>query len=77
MCRALEDPDQLTADQRIRELAALLAEGVRRARPRATLTPEIAPVSEESTARRLEFSVPSRPDGSEAVDVPPRTESAS
>ena len=77
MCPAPEDAEQLTPDQRIRELAALLAEGVRRARPRAALTPEIAPVSEESTARRFEFSVPSRPDRSEAVDVPPRTESAS
>ena len=77
MLPALEDPEQLTAEERIRELAALLAEGVRRARPRATLTPEIAPVSEESSASRLEFSVPSRPDGSEAVDNPPRTESAS
>ena len=77
MLPALEVPEQLTAEERIRELAALLAEGVRRARPRAAVTPEIAPVSEESTARRLEFSVPPRPDGSEAVDVPPRTESAS
>ena len=74
MLPALEDPEQLTAEERIRELAALLAEGVRRARPRSALTPENGPESRPSC---LEFSVPTRPDGSEAVDNPPRTESAS
>ena len=77
MLPALEDPDQLTADERIRDLAAILAQGVRRSRPRATLTPENGPVSEESSPRCLEFPTRSRPDGSEAVDVPPETESAS
>jgi len=40
MLPALEAPEQLTAYERIRRLAALLAEGVRRARPMSALTPE-------------------------------------
>jgi len=64
MCLAPEDEASLTPDERIHEIAAILAEGVRRARHGATSPPEIDAHLPESDASGLEVCSPSGPDGS-------------
>ena len=50
MCLAPEDEASLTPDERIHEIAAILAEGVRRARHGATSPPENDALLPKSTA---------------------------
>ena len=64
------DPTNLTPHQRMRELSAILASGIRRTRTRAQVTPdpafdasEISPNEREISQYGLEFPSPSRPDG--------------
>lgn len=64
------DPTNLTPHQRLRELSAILASGIRRNRTKATVTPdsafdasEISPNERESSQNGLEFVERSRPDG--------------
>jgi hypothetical protein len=77
MRAALIDPQELTPEQRLDELAALLAEGARRWAREATLGQDLGQVSEESAATGLELSKTTRPDGSVRGLRPLETESRS
>jgi len=63
MCLALDDDASLSPDQRLREVAAILAYGLRRLGHGAALTPENHALSRDS-ATGLEDCAPSGPDGS-------------
>ncbi len=64
------DPTNLTPHQRLRELSAILASGIRRSRTNTPVAPdsafdasEISPNERKSSQNGLEFHSPSRPDG--------------
>ena len=58
-----DDPSFLTPHQRLRELAAILAQGVGRLRHRPAQDAESARISPESSPTGLEVSATSCPDG--------------
>ena len=63
MCPALEDDASLSPDQRLRDVAAILAHGLRRLGHGAALSPDNDALSRDS-ATGLEDCAPSGPDGS-------------
>lgn len=63
MCPALDDDASLSADQRLRDVAAILAHGLRRLGHGAALPPDNDAPSRDFTTG-LEDHAPSGPDGS-------------
>lgn len=60
---APDDEASLTPDERLREIAAILADGVRRLGHGAAISPENDALLPESLATGLEVCSPSGPDG--------------
>ena len=63
MCPTSDDPDLLQPHERLREIAAILAEGVRRLRRQSSHAVQTGQILTGSSPLDLDPSAPSSPDG--------------